>query len=176
MKKALIVAAAAFSVAACSQNLPTAPGNPPAPAASSSVTGGAGPVVTGSAHTVSAGGDPRVVAFNAVGLPDGSASGEAQINVRSIDAWWHTRIECLAVVGNRAFLGGTITAVSDARIRVGTKSYFWVEDHGEGAGAPPDRVSLAGVNETPEGLADFCGLIQNLLPGLDVLRGNVQIR
>ena len=176
MKNALIVLAAAISAAACSQNLPTAPGNPPAPAASTSVTGGAGPVVTGSAHTLSAGGELRAVAFNAVALPDGSASGEAQINVQSIDAWWHTRIECLAVVGNRAFLGGTIAEASDARIRVGTKSYFWVEDHGEGAGAPADRVSLAGVNETPEGLEDFCGLVQNLLPGLDVLRGNVQIR
>lgn len=176
MKRVLVVLAAAAMAAACSESFPTAPAPPPAGdgAAGTSVQG-AGPKVVGSAHTIS-GGEHRVTTFSAVTLPDGSVSGEAQINAMSVDAWWHTRIECLAIVGNRAFLGGTITAASDARIQLGSKSYFWVEDHGEGGGAPPDRVSIAGVNETPQGLADFCGLVQNLLPGLDVLRGNVQIR
>jgi hypothetical protein len=130
----------------------------------------------GSAHTLS-GGALRTAAFNAIEHADGSVSGNAQINVHALDVAWHTRIECLTVVGNRAFLGGTITGSSDeARVRVGTKSYFWVEDNGEGDDAAPDRVSVAGVNETPGGLADFCGLVQNLLPGRDVLHGNVQVR
>jgi hypothetical protein len=174
MKKTLI-ALAIVSVAACTK-MPTAPSPSPGDGAGQTAVGqGAGPVVTGSAHRLS-GGEQRTVTFSAVTMADGSVQGEAQINVGAIDAWWHTRIECLTVVGNRAFLGGTITAASDARIRLGTKSYFWVEDHGEGAGAAPDRVSLAGANESPEGLADFCNLVQNLLPGSDVLRGNVQIR
>lgn len=172
MTKPLIVLAIA-AVAACSK-LPTAPSASPVAGGELSAQGVTTSVV-GSAHRLS-GGQQRAVAFNAMVLPDGTVSGEAQINVRALDAWWHTQIECVTIVGNRAFLGGSITAASDARVTVGTKSYFWVEDHGEGANAPPDVVSLAGVNETQQGLDDFCNLVQNLLPGTDVLRGNVQIR
>jgi fermentation-respiration switch protein FrsA (DUF1100 family) len=135
-----------------------------------------GSAALGSAHTLS-GGEMRTATFDAITHADGSVSGNAEINVHALGVAWHTSIECLTVVGNRAFLGGTVTESSDAtRVRVGTKSYFWVEDNGEGNDAPPDRVSVAGVNETPTGLADFCGLVQNLLPGRDVLHGNVQVR
>lgn len=132
------------------------------------------PAVTGSAHFLT-GGQPRTVVINAVEHVDGSVSGTMQISIKAFDAWWHTDVECVTVAGDRAFLGGTITEASDARIQVGTKSYLWVEDHGEGSAASPDRVSIAGLNETQQGLDDFCGLVQNLLPGTDVLRGNVQI-
>ena len=143
------------------------------PAASTRVSPAA---AMGSAHTLS-GGEMRIATFDAITHADGSVSGNAEINVLALNVAWHTRIECLTVVGNRAFLGGTVTTSSDTtRVRVGTKSYFWVEDNGEGDGAPPDRVSVAGINETPEGLADFCGLVLNLLPGRDVLHGNVQVR
>jgi hypothetical protein len=129
----------------------------------------------GSAHRL-AGDQQRTATFSAITMPDGTIQGEAQLNVRASDVWWHTRLECLTVDGNRAYLGGTITAASDARVRIGSKSYFWVEDNGEGPGAPPDRVSISNPNETQQGLDDFCNLVQNLLPGSDVLRGNVQIR
>ena len=128
---------------------------------------------TGSVHTQTAG-ELRVTVFTANRLADGSVSGEFTVNILALGVRWRTAVECVTVVGNRAFLGGTIEDSSDPRIRVGTKSYFWVEDSGPGSGQPA-RVSLAGVNETQEGLDDFCGLIQNLLPGRDVLQGDVPV-
>jgi len=161
------IMAAALAVAGCSD----------APDISSPLAAhlGAGVVAsaTGSAHTQT-GGELRVTVFSANQLADGSVSGEFTINILAIDARWRTRVECLTVVGNRAFIGGTIVDTSHPVIRVGTKSYFWVDDSGPGSDQP-DRVSLAGVNETQEGMDDFCGLIQNLLPGRDVLQGDVRV-
>ncbi|HET9372348.1 MAG TPA: hypothetical protein VFO19_18930 [Vicinamibacterales bacterium] len=174
MKHASLVVA--IVLMAGSLNATSRDAAPRAAGARLSAAPNAGAAAIGSAHTLS-GGEPRTAAFAAVGLPDGSVSGEAQINVHALNVAWHTRIECLTVVGNRAFMGGTITeSTNEAVVRTGTKSYFWVEDNGEEGGAAPDRISVAGVNETPEGLADFCGLVQNLLPGRDVVHGNVQVR
>lgn len=171
-KTSYVLLATAFAVAGC--EAPTQPASEPAFEQTLAAQGGVSASVTGSAHFLT-GGEHRTVALSAVKHGDGSVSGSIQINIHAFDAWWHTDVECLTVVGNRAFLGGTITAASDSRIQVGTKSYMWVEDHGEGESAPPDRVSLAGLNETQQGLDDFCGLVQNLLPGRDVVRGNVQV-
>jgi len=128
---------------------------------------------TGSAHTQTAG-ELRVTVFTANKLADGTVSGEFTIDILALDARWRTSVECLTVVGNRAFIGGTIVDTNHPIIQVGTKSYFWVDDAGPGSDQP-DRVSLAGVNETQEGMDDFCGLVQNLLPGQDVLQGNVRV-
>ncbi len=129
----------------------------------------------GSAHTLT-GGQLRVVTFTARRKADGTADGHFNFNILALGIHFQASVECLTVVGRRAYFGGTITASDDARIRVGTKSYFWVEDNGEGEGAAPDIVSLAGVNETQQGLDDFCNLVLNLLPPRTVLWGNVQVR
>lgn len=166
------VSALAASVVACSE--PLAPEDGLAVAAAVEAASAVVASATGSAHTL-AGGQLRAVTFNARKKADGSVAGEFQINILALDVRWKADVECLTIVGNRALFGGTITHASDPRVIPGTKSYFWVEDHGEGGGAV-DIVSLAGFNETQQGLDDFCGLIQNLLPPRDVLHGNVQVR
>ncbi|MCI0435513.1 MAG: hypothetical protein L0271_17990 [Gemmatimonadetes bacterium] len=131
--------------------------------------------VNGSGHTFS-GGELRVATFHAEKKADGSVSGGFNLNILVLDVHFQASVECLTVVGNRAFFGGTITSSNSALIQVGTKSYFWVEDNGEGTNDPADIISVAGVNETQEGLDDFCNLVQNLLPPRTVVDGNVQVR
>ena len=162
----------AASAAACSE--PVAPDGSPEQARAILSPSAVVASATGSAHTLS-GGQLRAVTFNALKKGDGSVEGQFQINLLAADVRWKATVECLTIVGNRALFGGTITQASDPRVIPGTKSYFWVEDHGEGNDAV-DIVSLAGVNETQQGLDDFCGLIQNLLPPRDVVHGNVQVR
>lgn len=178
MTRFTILAAATLLAAAACDQPPTAPTSDELRAAAPAAVLNGAPdrrSATGSAHFLT-GGEHRTVAFTAIRDADGSVHGQFQMNIHALDVFWHTEVECLTIVGNRAFIGGTVTSSSDARVRVGTKSYFWVEDHGQGADAPPDRVSLVSPNEDQQGLDDFCNLVQNLLPGRDVLRGNVQIR
>lgn len=164
----------AFAATACDTPTETAAFAGPQDAIAPRFADGGSRVVaaaTGSAHFETAGAI-RNVTFSATRRADGSVEGEAEIVIHGLDAFWHIRVECVTVVDNRAFLGGTITSASDDRLRIGAKSYFWVEDHGRAG----DRVSIAGFNETPEGLADFCELRQNLLRGTDVLQGDVTVR
>jgi len=70
----------------------------------------------------------------------GNVRGQAEFQLRYLDLTIHVEITCLAVVGNDAWLGGTITTSSDPAL-VGQQVLFRVQDNGEGGAAPPDMTS-----------------------------------
>ena len=76
----------------------------------------------------------------------GNVFGEAEFQLRSLGLTMHVDVACLSVVGNNAWLSGTITTSSD-RTRVGQQVLFRVEDNGEGEGAT-DRTSRIAIGLT----------------------------
>ena len=68
---------------------------------------------------------------------DGNIKGQAEFQLRYIDTTIHAEVNCLAVVGNDAWIGGTITRSSNpAVVGLGLDILFRVQDNGEGD-APP---------------------------------------
>ena len=56
----------------------------------------------------------------------------------------HGSLDCASGSGNRVYLSGTITNIQNPGtfgIPEGVGFMVVIEDHGEGAGAPPDHVS-----------------------------------
>jgi len=141
----------------------------PAPGAPNPVQSSA----TGSGHRISSG-EFRSFSFDAVRYADGTATGEAQVYPRGLDAFAHIAIDCLELLPNsRAHMSGTVTQTSDPTVfPPGEYVHFAVEDNGEGRSAPPDRVTGIPANEPVR-----CDSGQ--LPSSNfsnVLRGNVQVR
>jgi hypothetical protein len=139
----------------------------------SPATGAPNPVVesaTGSGHRIS-GGEFRSFSFSATLRADGTATGQAQVYPRSLDAFAHIAIDCLAVDGNIAHMSGTVTHTSDPTVFLPNEQvHFAVQDNGEGADDPPDRIT--GI---PENEPLTCN---DALPSAafnDIVRGNVQV-
>lgn len=139
----------------------------PAPGAPNPVVNSA----TGSGHRIS-GGEFRSFSFSATKRADGTTKGQAQVNPRSLDAFAHIAIDCLAVDGNVAHMSGVVTHTSDPTVFVPNEQvHFAVEDNGEGVGDPPDRVT--GI---PENEPLTCN---DALPSAafnPIIRGNVHVR
>ena len=75
--------------------------------------------------------------------------------------------------GNRAWFGGVVTGTSDPTLVPLGREFVWrAEDNGQGANAPPDRVSsyFSGV-----WTAGRCAE-KPLFPTREWTNGNVQIR
>ena len=98
--------------------------------------------MTGSGH-IQIGDDLRTFAFSAVQRDNGTVTGEAQLVNRQAGnaAQVHVGIDCLNVFGNVAIASGTITQAFNPDA-IGVAAVFAVEDNGEGANAPPDRITL----------------------------------
>lgn len=118
----------------------------------------------------------RTFAFEATMASDGSVTGQAQIDNRSVPGRLHIKIDCLNVIGTSAVMSGTITSSTEAGVPAGASSIFAVQDNGEGAGSAPDRITQQFANSglvctdiTPANV----GLYTNLLN--DIEGGNVQI-
>lgn len=128
---------------------------------------------TGSGHRISSG-EFRSFSFSAVRYADGTATGEAQVYPRSLDAFAHITIDCLELLpSNRAHMSGTVTTTSDPTVFIpGEYVHFAVEDNGEGKSALPDRVT--GIPENEPVRCDSGQLPTSNFS--NVLRGNVQVR
>ena len=128
--------------------------------------------VVGAAHR-DAGDKPVVLNFSAVQRADGTVSGsyyyQSVVNHVSI----HVDVTCLTVVDNRAWVGGVISRSSIPAL-VGTVSYFYATDNGEGVEAT-DEVSLVRAADQPGENLRFCEELPTLLPNREVLRGNVNV-
>ena len=155
---------------------PVAPAADEAPASALSL-GASGARATGSGHFTS-GGELRTFAFSAIGRPDGSAAGQFQIVIHAIDRFLHVGVTCMTVRNDTAWVAGVIERTNHEAIQVGTVSYFWAVDHGEGDGVV-DEVSIARINDRPGEDRRFCAITPDEafsgLPGRDVEHGNVQI-
>jgi hypothetical protein len=99
------------------------------------------------------GGGLRTFSFTAVTKSDGTVTGEVELKSRASGTVIHATINCLTVVGNHAYIGGVVTKSTDPEFDfVGKPCVFAVIDNGEGAGSPPDELSLftTFVNPPPE--------------------------
>lgn len=85
-------------------------------------------------------------------------------------------VVCFTIVGNRAFVGGVITAVNG----VPYEDYFSLRvvmvDNGEGANAAPDQSSQAFSFQQAGQPQLFCNNAALVLPMHDLVRGNLTIR
>lgn len=146
---------------------------PAAVAGAAPTLAGAGRVVhsaTGAGHVTTAG-ELRSFSFSALLFEDGSATGEVQVNSRSLDTVVHLRIDCLAVDGATAHMSGVVTRSSNpAEAPVGDRRRFVVRDNGEG-GAGPDEISTIPRNPAGETCEN-----STLVPTRLVENGNVQVR
>lgn len=143
-----------------------------APAAPNGVVASA----TGSGHMVRPDGTFRSFSFSARRYADGTSSGELQLNSRSFDVVVHIKIDCLRVVGNRAYMSGRISRVSNPdEGEVGELNRVEVRDNGEGADALPDRVSTIPANPD-DADPTTCEDAPTNATIRDVQRGNVQVR
>jgi hypothetical protein len=108
--------------------------------------------------------------FNAQVDASGAVKGQAEFHHRDAGITDHVDINCLTVVGNDAWLGGTITS-SDNPAVVGLEIVWRVQDNGEGNAAAPDQTSTVVFGVSP----GTC----NTTPPLGLIpwtNGNVQVK
>jgi hypothetical protein len=114
---------------------------------------------------------PRTFAFTAQRFADGTVAGKwERFGVCQGD------VVCFSVDGNKAWIG-TIAKDTNGPCNVfnGTEGGFRVEDNGEGANAPPDKMSLQFVDLGTGGAADYCATQPDAPDFLEGV-GNIQIR
>jgi len=132
-------------------------------------------LVTGSGH-IEAGAGLRNFSFHAQQLPDGSVEGSYRILRTDLSTEFAVDVTCLSVVGNQAWVAGIISESDSPGVLLGTVSYFYAIDNGEGSNAQPDIVSLARVNDRAGEDILFCTTHPTVLPPRVVQFGDVQIR
>ena len=134
-----------FAAVGCNQNLPTAATSPTQSMDGVEVqasNNGQGIVlsVTGSGHYTPASGNLRTFAFEVKEDAYGGVYGTFQlIGHDQPPARWHGPLTCLSVTGNEAWIGGVYDRSTNPAL-IGTGFWFYVQDNGEGQGAPPDLV------------------------------------
>ncbi|HXV86560.1 MAG TPA: hypothetical protein VD793_07665 [Gemmatimonadales bacterium] len=129
--------------------------------------------VVGSGHVEQSAG-LREFVFHALQDADGNAKGSYTITLPS-GVFLTVNVTCMSVVGNTGWVAGRIAETNSSAIRVGSVSYFYAIDNGEGDGVP-DRVSAARINDVDGEDVLFCANRPLLLPSLTVTDGNVQVR
>jgi hypothetical protein len=133
--------------------------------------------VVGSGHIpVGLTDDLREFTFHAVESPDGSVSGSYKVERTDTGIFFTVDVTCMTVVGDTGWVAGIISETNAPTVRVGTVSYFWAVDNGEGENALADVVSTARINDRPESANEFCTQRPRILPPNNVQFGNVQIR
>ena len=128
-------------LAACEQSPPTA--LQPSSAPASAAAGRGGRVVSGAGQYTGGFGDTKV-AVNAVRHADGTVTGQYEQRNLESGFMMHGSLDCASSDGSRVYVSGTILNVQKPGtfdIPEGVGFMLVIEDHGEGANAPPDRVS-----------------------------------
>jgi hypothetical protein len=129
--------------------------------------------VTGSGH-VPSGTGLREFTFHATRKVDGSVHGSYKIEFTGTGLYFVVSLTCMAVEGNTGWLAGIISETNWSVIQVGTVSYFYATDNGEG-GDVPDQVSSARINDRDGEDLVFCSERPLLLPSFAIQNGNVQV-
>jgi hypothetical protein len=131
--------AALFLVSACDRPLPTAAVDSPA----FSAAGNGPPVSGGGRYTHYYTGETSVSVHATVGK-DGVVSGQFEQHNPVLGLNVHGRVTCVVVDGNRALISGLFSNVKRGTlsgVEEGNGFILVVEDNGQGAQSPPDRVS-----------------------------------
>jgi hypothetical protein len=102
-------------------------------------------------------GQTRTFSFTALRRPDGTVTGEGDVNNPSFPIRVHFRVDCLKFDGdNRVIASGPVTQSSDPdTIAVGRIGVFAVEDNGAGASAAPDRITTIPDYAPPKSCNEF---------------------
>ncbi len=124
-------------------------------------------------------GNNRTFSFTARRHADGSVSGEwERVNHlgNASQAKSHGLVTCFTIFGgNQAVLGGFAT--SGAFSASPNNEVAWrVADNSEGAGSPPDQISLQFVTAGPGFAANFCVTGSPFIGLNNVVNGNIQVR
>ena len=144
----ITLAALAMFTVACAEQPATAP--------ASSVMLSPG---NGVQHRVSVGGHdadaiPGDKNFSLIALQhgDGSVTGQYidMFGAGTTTGGYHVDVDCLEVVGNKAWIGGVITKGDlNGTDVTGRRALTAVEDNGKSANDPPDRISYSYVTTVP---------------------------
>ena len=160
-------------------------------AALGSVIGSAGagvgsPGASGHANLTVGENQTRTFSFGAVERADGTVTGQAEVNNPSFPIRVRFAIDCLEFDGNRVIAGGPVTYSSNpSTIAVGRFSVFAAEDNGEGAEAPPDRITTVPDYAPPKSCDDFSVSASGLRddttgvvvrPWREIEAGQIQVR
>lgn len=85
---------------------------------------------------------PETYGFTASVDAAGNVGGQVEIHFADPALTLHVAVTCLSVSGNDAWIGGVVTHTSNPVGRPeGMELFFRVQDNGEGAHAPADRMS-----------------------------------
>ena len=145
------------------------------------------PRAGGHGNVISAG-DTRTFSFAVVRHADGTVTGEATVKNRGMNIRLHLQLDCLKFeAGNRAIMSGPITQSSNpAQVAPGRIAVFGVEDNGEGADAPTDRITTIPDYQPPkscneftfvgDSLRDIANLGVNVRTLIPILNGNIQVQ
>ena len=135
--------------------------------------GGSPPSARGNGVIPSNTGGEITNAFTVKQFPDGTVRGQFD-TFRAGISEYHATLDCLQIVGNRAYMSGVLTESSNPEVpgrAIGDPIEFWVEDNGEGKNAEPDLVSFLGF-----GFREDC-TAEDWPPEFvrEVVAGNVQV-
>ena len=135
----LALVAVAVLVAACDAPLPTAPGieGPMTSARTSPILHR---VSAGSPDAAGPGADANY-SILATQRSDGTVTGQYTDQWKDGRGSIHVTVDCLHVVGNRAWVGGVVTGGTSGDL--GQFILTMVEDNGTGAGDPPDQIAAS---------------------------------
>lgn len=189
-----LVAAFAVGVTACQDS--TGPTQPPARAMSTVASAEAGTGVvasaTGSGHVMQPEAGIRKFTISGLKRADGSVSGQYDLELGPLDLLkefevappllrFHGTITCMTVIGNSAYLGGTVDSHINGELFFGRDDFTGVAieliDNGNGPDAVPDEISslfvyLPSSTGTPQ---DYC---DDPAPGpvFPIEQGNISVR
>ncbi|MGD2070267.1 MAG: hypothetical protein PVI57_16445 [Gemmatimonadota bacterium] len=189
-----LVAALAVGVTACQDS--TGPTQPPSRAMSTVTSADAETGVvasaTGSGHVKQPDAGIRKFTISALKRADGSVSGQYDLKSGPQDLLkefevsppllsFHGTITCMTVIGNSAYLGGTVDSHINGDLYFGTDDFTGVAieliDNGDGPDSAPDQISSVAVYlpTTPSTPQDYC---DDPAPGsvFPIEQGNISVR
>ena len=136
-------------------------------------TASAAPSASGHGN-LTVGGELRTFSFTAVTKSNGSVTGEVELKSRASGVIIHVEINCLTVVGNKAYMSGVVRHANNSMF-VGHTSVFRVIDNGAGDKAPRDELSLLTtfVTGPPE---DCNGPFVQSLATQPIEAGDIQVK
>lgn len=114
----------------------------------------------------------RTFSFTAQTDSNNNSRGQAELFNRDSNIKIHMDLDCLNVVGKTATMSGTVTSDNASGAYVGDPVWFQVVDNGEGAGSPPDLISLVFIFFGPPGTPCTSPLVNATIP---IEHGNVQV-